>query len=336
MYLYKCSFRDTNYMFRTEIPPVKARFNVDLNTGILSMGSCFANDMGQRLSAHKFRATTNPGGILFNPLSLFQLIETSVNDLLPPSSTFLEHEGIHMNHLFHSEVYGSTKATLDERITEVKKQVKEAIEKADLIILTFGTAWVYELKAGNILVANCHKVPQSHFEKRLLSVDEIVSRFTRIREMIKGFNPGARFLLTVSPVRHVKDTMPLNNVSKSVLRLACHQIREQFEEVDYFPSYELMLDDLRDYRFYKKDMLHPNEQAIDYIWQKFTTSFFSSAAQAFTWEWSKLRAAMQHKAFHPTSAGHQKFLKDLILKVQNLSDRVDVSKELSDLKSQLI
>lgn len=336
MYLYKRSFRDTNYMFRTEIPLIKSRFNVDLANSILSMGSCFANDMGQRLKDHKFKAITNPGGILFNPLSLFQLIETSMKDLPPLPATFLEHEGVHLNHQFHSEVNADSKENLVDRIAEVKKQVKAGTEGADVIILTFGTAWVYQLKAGDILVANCHKVPQSDFTKKLLSVDEVVSQFISTRETIHKLNPGVRFLLTVSPVRHIKDTIPLNNASKSVLRLACHEIREQFDEVDYFPSYELMMDDLRDYRFYKKDMLHPNEQAVDYIWQKFITSFFSRSAQDFTEQWSKLRAAMEHKAFHPRSAAHQKFLKDLIQKVQNLSHKTDVSKELNALKSQLI
>lgn len=307
-----------------------------MDTNILSMGSCFANDMGRRLEDHKLRVATNPGGILFNPLSIFELMELAHKQLVPVEETFVNHEGIFLNHKFHSQVNGTTESDLINQIEAVKKELRTSLRETNLIILTFGTAWVYRLKADGSLAANCHKVPQSHFTKDLLTVDEIVKQFSDLRDMIKSANPTVKFLLTVSPVRHIKETIPLNSVSKSVLRLACHQIREQFDEADYFPSYELMMDDLRDYRFYKKDMIHPNEQAVDYIWQKFTTTFFSKCGQSFIGEWAKLKNAMQHKPFHPASTAHQQFLKDLIEKVQNLSGKVDVSKELTALKSQLI
>lgn len=336
MYLYGYLLSGTNYMFRTEIPPLKPRFNIDISTKLLSMGSCFANDIGSRLKEHKFQATINPGGILFNPLSVFNLMEMAWHDREPVKNSFLEQDGIFLNHQFHSEVNGASQGDLNKRVEKVKAEVRAGIENTAVIILTFGTAWVYRLKEDNTLVANCHKVPQSHFTKELLSVDEIVKQFSALREMIQGANPHVKFLLTVSPVRHIKDTIPLNSVSKSVLRLACHQIREQFTEADYFPSYELMMDDLRDYRFYKKDMIHTNEQAVDYIWQKFATSCFSESAQSFIQEWSKLKSAIAHKPFHPASEAHQKFLKDLIRKVENLSPQVDVSNELILLKSQLI
>lgn len=336
MYLYDNPYRGTNYMFRTEIPLIKSRFNIGIKTHSMSMGSCFANDIGQRLANHKFSITINPGGILFNPLSIFELIEMSLQNLQSPKSGFLEQEGIYLNHKFHSEVNASTEAGLLKRIDGVKRDVKQGLQQTEVIILTFGTAWVYRLKVDGNLVANCHKVPQSQFSKELLNVKEIVDQFTSVKALIQQFNPEVKFLLTVSPVRHIKDTIPLNNVSKSVLRLACHELRERFTEVEYFPSYELMMDDLRDYRFYKKDMIHPNEQAVDYIWQKFVNACFTHSAQHFVAEWSKLRNAMQHKAFHPASEAHQKFLKDLIQKVQNLSGQVDVSTELAELKSQLI
>ncbi|MCE7990804.1 MAG: GSCFA domain-containing protein [Roseivirga sp.] len=307
-----------------------------MSTSILSMGSCFASDIGQQLIDHKFPVTINPGGILFNPLSLFELLEMSVKDSQPAGITYLEHDGVFLNHQFHSDVNASSRPTLEEQISGVKTDVREGLKHANLVILTFGTAWVYRLKADNSLVANCHKVPQSSFNKELLTVEKIVQHFTSFKELIQELNPTVKFLLTVSPVRHIKDTIPLNSVSKSVLRLACHQIRENFAETDYFPSYELMMDDLRGYRFYKKDMIHPNEQAIDYIWQKFVATFLSDTTRTFVGDWTKIRSAMQHKPFHPASAAHQKFLKNLILKVQNLSGQADVSKELGMLKAQLI
>lgn len=303
---------------------------------MLSMGSCFASDIGQRLADHKFHVVTNPGGILFNPLSLFELIEMSVKDAQPAGVTYLEQDGIFLNHQFHSDVNADSRPALEEQIKRVKTDIRRDLKNANIVILTFGTAWVYRLKADNSLVANCHKVPQSDFKKELLTVAEIVDQFTSIKEIVQELNPTVKFLLTVSPVRHIKDTIPLNSVSKSVLRLACHQMRETFAEVDYFPSYELMMDDLRDYRFYKKDMIHPNEQAIDYIWQKLVSTCLTDAAQGFVRDWTKIRSAMQHKPFHSASTAHQNFLKDLIQKVQNLSGQADVSQELSDLKAQLI
>lgn len=336
MYLYDNPLWNTNYMFRTEIPPLKPRFNIDMGTSMLSMGSCFASDIGQRLTDHKFPVITNPGGILFNPLSLFQLMEMSITGSQPAGVTYLEQDGIFLNHQFHSDVNAGTRPALEKRINKVKTDVKAGLKDANLIILTFGTAWVYRLKTDNSLVANCHKVPQSHFRKELLTVEEIIDQFTSIKEMIQELNPAVKFLLTLSPVRHIKDSIPLNSVSKSVLRLACHQMREAYAEVDYFPSYELMMDDLRDYRFYKKDMIHPNEQAIDYIWHKLVATCLTDAAQSFVRDWMKIRSAIQHKPFHPASTAHQNFLKDLIQKVQNLSGQADVSQELSDLKAQLI
>jgi hypothetical protein len=322
-------------MFRTEIPSPTPGFNVDIKTPVLSIGSCFANDIGQRLADYKFSITTNPGGIIFNPCSIFDLLEMALQNQPATDHAILQRDGVFLSHKFHSEIRSTTEAGLLLQIESAKKALRDSIQQSGLIILTFGTAWVYKLKKDDTLVANCHKVPQKQFSKTLLSVEDITERFRALKKEISLINPQTKFLLTVSPVRHLKDTLALNSVSKSVLRLACHQLTAQYEEVDYFPSYELMMDDLRDYRFYERDMIHPTGQAVDYIWQKFTEAYFTPSSLAFAADWSQIRSAMQHRPFNPDSAAHQKFLKDLLKKVENHRGTVDVAKELSAIKSQL-
>jgi hypothetical protein len=323
-------------MFRTEIPAESSTLNIDIKSSILSIGSCFANDIGQHLHDHKFDIMINPGGILFNPISIFELMEMAMDEHIPNDNTFLNHEGIFLNHKLHSEVNATSKEELLKQIQNIQEQLKNRLQKAEVIILTFGTAWVYKLKSDNTIVANCHKVPQKQFEKVLLTKEEIIGHFNKIRTMVLKFNPDIRFLLTVSPIRHIKDTLSLNSVSKATLRLACHELQETCSETSYFPSYELMMDDLRDYRFYKSDMLHPTEQAVDYVWQKFVQSCLHERAVNFVDQWAKLKKAIDHKPFHPASKAHQSFLKDLIQKIENLSPLAEVSHELALLKSQLI
>lgn len=322
-------------MFRTEITSLTPGFNVDIKTPILSIGSCFADDIGQRLANYKFSITTNPGGIIFNPCSIFDILEMALQKQPDTDHAILQRDGLFLSHKFHSEIRSTSEAGLLLQIAAIKKALKKGIEHSGLIILTFGTAWVYKLKKDDTLVANCHKVPQKQFSKTLLSVEEITERFKILKKEICQINPQAKFLLTVSPVRHLKDTLRLNAVSKSVLRLACHKLSAQYDEVDYFPSYEFMMDDLRDYRFYKQDMIHPTREAVDYIWQKFSEAYFTPSSLTFIAGWSQVRSAMRHRPFNPESDAHQKFLKDLLKKVENHSGTVDVAEELSVIKSQL-
>src|SRR5690606_20279404 len=184
-------------------------------------------------------------------------------------------------------------------------------------------------------VANCHKMPSSGFDKRLISAEEIFNSFSSLYTRLQELNPGIRIILTVSPVRHIRDTLPFNQVSKSILRVACHQLAGTFKDVEYFPSYEIMMDDLRDYRFYKPDMIHPTEQAEDYIWEKFIESNLTIEAKKFVFQWKSIQTALQHKPFHVQSRGHQNFLKQTIHKLEQLSDIVNVDEEIAALKAQL-
>ena len=203
------------------------------------------------------------------------------------------------------------------------------------LIITYGTAWAYEnLSTGNV-VANCHKMPTKNFNRLLLTQKKIIESFDTFYTELKTINPTCKVVLSVSPVRHVRDTLELNSVSKSILRLTCHTLSESYHDVAYFPAYEIMLDDLRDYRFYKEDMIHPSIQAVDYIWEKFGEVFFASETLIFLDQWKKIQTALEHKPFHANSEQHQKFLHVILAKLNELSDKIDLTTEIGRVKIQL-
>ena len=322
-------------MFRTEIKEFDTNFSISLTDPILSMGSCFANDIGLQLKAHKFQTQINPGGILFNPLSLFEVLDFALDARDYPEASFVRSQSRYLNYKLHSQINAASEDEMMAKTQANNVMAVDYLNKSKLIIFTFGTAWVYRLASNGMLVANCHKVPQSEFTKHLLTVEEITTAFNALKEKIEAIQPDVKFLLTVSPVRHVKDSIPLNSVSKSVLRLACHELSQQSDNVGYFPSYEIMMDDLRDYRFYAKDLIHPNEQAVEYIWNSFAKQLFDKSTYAFVEEWSKVVSALNHKPFHPQSTEHQRFLQATIKKIENLAHQVDVSEEVAFLRAQL-
>jgi hypothetical protein len=225
---------------------------------ILTVGSCFADAMGNRMNSNRLKVLANPFGNIYNPASIHKTVRYAIFNELPPDHTFLDRDGIWLNYDFHSEVSDINRHNLSAKLKDVAGTTHYHLASATWLIVTYGTAWVYERRETGEIVANCHKMPNTLFTKSLLSHQDIVDSFGVLYEELKRFNPLLRFILTVSPVRHVKDTLELNSVSKSVLRVASHVISESFADVSYFPAYEIMMDDLRDYRFYKTDMLHPD------------------------------------------------------------------------------
>ena len=300
------------------------------------MGSCFAQNMGKRMLDNKFHAYCNPFGIIFNPLSIFELLQLAATSTELPGNSYVQNEKIWFNYKIHSGFSDPNKATLENKVNHALEKTSQFLRKTNLLILTFGTAWVYELKNTGMLVANCHKVPQHAFTKRLISPEEIISSFEQLLKTLKKIRPDLKCILTVSPVRHIKDTIPLNMVSKSILRLACHQLQENHPEIDYFPAYELLMDDLRDYRFYEKDMLHPNELAQEYVWQHFAPAYFDETTLHFLDTWKKIKSALNHRPFHPASEVHQDFLKNTLAKLEALSKTLDVTEEMATIKAQVI
>ncbi len=318
--------------FRTSFTPEISEKKIDLDSKVLTIGSCFSTAMGLRLEQCKFNVLNNPFGTVYNPISIKNLIVKSIDEQ-KSEDYFLERDSTWLHHNYHSDFRELSKEKLANRINNSLKKVKKTIQKADFVILTLGTAVVYEL--NGIVISNCHKVPQSNFNKRILTSQEITNALSETIKKISAINSGCEIILTVSPVRHIKDSIPVNSRSKALLIAACNEISDQFQQVQYFPSYEVMMDDLRDYRFYKEDLIHPTPFAEDYIWGLFKNSFFDDSTKTFVKNWGSIQNDLNHKPFQPESEGHQKFLRKLIQKLENLSDRVNVVAEIESVRNQL-
>ncbi|HMJ67825.1 MAG TPA: GSCFA domain-containing protein [Cyclobacteriaceae bacterium] len=307
--------------FRTEVTVTPTPI-VDHITKIVTAGSCFADNIGQMLSENKFITSVNPLGVCYNPISIHEgFLIKEADDTL-----YVESQGTWRHFNFHSKFSDPEKSKLSGNLSTQLNAVRSF--NADVIILTYGTAWVYRYQ--NKIVANCHKRPSSEFEKVLLTPEEIVQSFEVFRKTFKK-----KIILTLSPVRHIKDTLELNQVSKSVVRLAIHEILKKFPEVEYFPAYEIMMDDLRDYRFYETDMIHPSVVAVDYIWNKFGERYFTTPAIELMNRWQKLRTSLNHRAFHPELKQHTGFLQQLLSDLKELNTRLDVSKEITEIERRL-
>jgi len=259
-----------------------------------------------------------------------------LHNQIVPENTYVENQELIVNYDFHSSFSALKRPDIELKIRETIGASHYFLKDAKWIFITYGTAWVYERKDTGEIVSNCHKMPASGFTKSLLSQKKVLESFDEFYKDLKTFNPSCKLILTVSPVRHVKDTLQLNSVSKSVLRLACQSIAETYSDAFYFPSYEIMLDDLRDYRFYKPDMIHPSDEAEEYIWNQFADSYFDNSTKEFIKKWMPIHTALQHKPFHLSSTAHQAFLTKTLAQLEELSKTVNVDNEIALIKNQLI
>ncbi len=315
--------------FRTEVNIDRVTQRIRYNSNLLFIGSCFATSIGEYFANNSFNCQVNPFGVLYNPLS----IANSLNRLIR-AKMFDEGEIHHQNGNFHSFFHHSSfnnpdKSLFLEQVNQSFKDGVNFLRKTNFLFITFGTAWVYEYKDTGEVVSNCHKYPASSFNRRILSSAEIAEEYVRLIKSVKAINPDLRIIFTVSPVRHWKDGPHSNQISKASLILAIEQLNQLFDNTSYFPAYELLLDDLRDYRFYKDDMLHPSAMAIQYIRTKFISSFFNNEASSFQQAIEKLKKASEHRPFNMASEAHQKFVFKHIEKVNKLQDKypdVDLSR----------
>lgn len=290
--------------FRTELLiSFQTDFEVKHTSKLACAGSCFAQYQHKWLKNHKFQAAENLTGIVFNPVALARLYTEIPKNML--GDTWLaQRDGLWFHYLFHSSIHATSQEQLLTNVQQRAKKLQADLAQTHYLILTLGTAWVYELPDAET-VANCHKQPQQLFTKRLLSVDEV----TKAVKSILTAYPSLKIILTVSPVIHIKDTLELNGVSKSVLRLAAHRLQEAYpKRVSYFPSYEIIKDDLRDYRFYAQDMLHPSKQARQYVQQKFSEAYFSGVTKELVERWQKMEQRLAHKPLNPSSEQHKAFV----------------------------
>ena len=320
--------------FRTtfQIPPSKHKISLD--SQILTLGSCFADVVGNQLRNNKLDVLVNPFGTLFNPLSIFKILSPTYTQA--DENLYAENQKMWFHYDFHSQFISNSKENLKEQINQTIYAINSLLPTTNCLIITFGTAFIYRLLNPQTYIANCHKMPNSLFEKELLSVKDICKGFAILHAALKETNPDLQVILTVSPVRHTKDGVPENQVSKSILRTACHYLTTDYEDVEYFPSYEIMMDDLRDYRFYKPDLIHPNEVAEQYIFEKFAETYFDENLKEFIKEWTSIQTALNHRSFNEKSENHQVFLKKLLGDLMKIAGKVDVQEEVNFVKQKLI
>ena len=304
---------------QTKIPISKQQHNlIDYNSKLLLIGSCFVENMGEKLDYFKFQSLQNPFGILFQPLSIENLITNAMNEKeFSENDVFFQNEQWHCFES-HSKLSNTNKDTLLKTLNGQIQLTAKQINSSSHIIITLGTAWMYRFIETDTIVANCHKVPQKKFLKELLSVDEISESLESIVALIRSVNSSVSIILTVSPVRHLKDGFIENTQSKAHLISAIHQVVEHKKNLHYFPSYEIMMDELRDYRFYAEDMIHPNNIAVKYIWEKFKEVWINLEAYKTMEEVDVIQKGLQHKPFNPDSEAHNQFIHRLLERKEKL------------------
>lgn len=310
--------------FTTKVPVAAYEYPIDYSSKILSLGSCFAENMGEKFNYFKFQMTTNPFGIIFNPVSVEKLVESIVNQRLFTEADIFFHNDLWHCYDVHSELSHPDKMEFLERLNLTIQQSNHQIVQASHIIITYGTSWVYRHNLTNEIVANCHKVPQKEFTKEILSPEIIQKSIQNTISLIQKVNPDCRFIFTVSPVRHIKDGFPENQRSKAHLITAIHNLLADVTlslSKCYFPSYEIMMDELRDYRFYAEDMLHPSQAAIDYIWIRFFENYVDSKYFDTMQEVCNIQKGLAHRPFNPNTSAHQQFLTSLNQKIIKLQER---------------
>ena len=309
--------------FRTQIEYTPLKEKIDYGTEIFAVGSCFAQNISNRLRQAKFRITTSPTGILFNPASIaHSLTAFATNQAIDPQRIVRRgEEWVSLD--CHSDLVGSSEQEALKRWQSAITDGHKALQSANCVIITFGTAWVYEHIATGYVVANCHKIPQCEFVRRRLTVSEICDLF---RPLMEGILKDKQVIFTVSPVRHIADGLTENSLSKSTLRLAIAELCEQFGNAEYLPAFEIVTDDLRDYRFYTDDLIHPSSQAIEYIWEYFVKCALSDNARQTLDKVTKIVAAAQHKPFNPNSSEYQRFCSRNLEQAKALS-MIDFSAE---------
>lgn len=283
---------------------------IDYDDKIFLIGSCFVEQIGKKLDYYRFQNLINPFGILFNPVSIKKALSNVINLREYRSNDLILHEERWHSFHHHSIFSHQNKETALEQINKSITTAHTFLQSSRLAIITLGTAWVYRHLASNELVANNHKVPNIAFQKELMSYDEIKKSLIASVDLLQQFNPKIDILFTVSPVLHLKDGMVDASHSKAILIAAIQEVLAN-ENVYYFPSYEIQMHDLRDYRFYAKDMLHPNESAVDYIWEIFRKSWIDIEVEPIMKKVEKVQKGLAHKVFNDKSDSHKMFMKKI-------------------------
>ncbi len=287
----------------------------------LFAGSCFSENIGAKFLQLKFDALVNPFGVLYNPMSVQLMLDMFMGARELKDEDLVMHNALWHSLLHHGSFSNASKDQLMENVNKALEAGKKQLKNANFLIITWGTAWIYQYVETQNIVANCHKIPAKEFERFRLSVSEVVAAYELLLSKLLLFNPKLKIILTVSPVRHLKDTAHGNQLSKSVLLLAAEQLVEKYAHVSYFPAYEIVLDELRDYRFYTEDMIHPNKVAVDFIWEKIEAHYINDATKTDLKTIEQIRRAAEHRPFNVETEAHQKFVLKTLEKIRQMEKK---------------
>ncbi len=307
---------------KIQIPDFPSK--IDHSKSMMFMGSCFSENIGQKLIDQKFNVDMNPFGILYNPESIANSLKILLEKSVFTEADLFQDQGVWNSFAHHSRFSDTNSEVALEKINSRIQSSHNFLKKADFLMITLGTSWMYKLINSGQIVSNCHKVPAAHFDRYRLKVHEIAEAYGNLLEELWAFNPNLKVIFTVSPIRHLKDGAIENQLSKSTLLLAIDQVISKFRnrECYYFPSYELMMDELRDYRFYAEDMIHLSSVAIDYIFDRFTKSMFTVESMEIATEVLKVRKAMEHRPVNPQTVEFRKFINSSLVQIGQLSQRL--------------
>jgi hypothetical protein len=282
-------------MFHLDYKPVPSPWQITHTDNLFSVGSCFADNMATYLKDRKFKVTDNPHGILFNPMSIAKTLTAILNKHEADEEDIITHDGLWFSFHHHSKLYGKEKLPFLKQLQTINAIHHDALKQANVLFITFGSAYGYRHLERNVFVANCQKQSADLFQKELINKKMIVAVWKNLVGDLQEHIPDLKIIFTVSPVKYLRDGLHENNLSKATLLLSVHELVSELANCFYFPAFELVNDDLRDYRFYKTDMAHPNEQALDYVWQRFSETYFSEKTIALNRQLEKLQQAMQHR-----------------------------------------
>lgn len=307
--------------FRTKVEISPSRPSIRHSDKLMLWGSCFAESIGKLLLCNKFQCDINPFGVLYNPLSIAEAVRQIMNGKRYTTDDLLSAGNVWFSLMHHSTFDSADPERCAESINCRIKEGKDNLEQTDWLLFTWGTARVYTWKETGQIVGNCHKLPERMFARRLLETDEIVNEYARLLDELHGKRPDLQVMFTVSPIRHARDGMHGNQLSKATLLLAIDKLCQRFPYCHYFPSYEIMMDELRDYRFYADDMLHPSQLAVSYIWERFSEAFFADSVRLFIREWDSIKKGLAHRPFNPESENYRTFLSQILLKITELKKK---------------
>lgn len=307
--------------FRTEVKIRESKDKFNYNSKAIMLGSCFTENIGEQLSKYKFDVNINPFGVLYNPISVGNSLK-----ILIENKEFFEEDLNFANDMWFSFSHHGrfSSADVNDCLHSINTEIKKSsldLANSDVLYITFGTSWVFELIDSGVIVSNCHKLPAKEFNRYRLDVDEIVKFYKELIVSLSIYNPSLKIVFTVSPIRHWKDGAHGNQLSKATLLLAVEQLVELFEQASYFPSYEIVMDELRDYRFYGEDMLHMNSTSVNYIWSRFMDTYMENEALAVMKQVEKIVSAASHRPFNPDTLNHQQFITNTLNDIANLESQ---------------